>query len=155
MLEKTSLNRRAESLLDFGFAKRLPVIVQAEASECGLACMAMIQSYHGYDTDLASLRRRFAISSHGITLKALMDIAAKIELTPRALKAEPEDLDQIELPCILHWGLNHFVVLKKITKAHYVIHDPAIGERKLGADEFDKEFTGVLLELTPTREERH
>jgi len=113
MFARTAIGRRAGSLLEFVSAKRMPVIVQAEAAERGLACLAMIQGYYGYETDLPSLRRRFSISNHGVSHKALMDIATKIELTPRALKADPVDLDQIVLPCIVHWGLNHFVVLKK------------------------------------------
>jgi len=151
MTDNVRIGARAEKLLNFRSPNRLPVILQAEGAECGLACMAMILGYYGHRTDLPSLRRRFSISSHGISLKALMDIAAKSELATRALKADPEDFDQITLPCIVHWGLNHFVVLKKITNSQVIIHDPAVGERKLEFAEFDKMFTGVLLELTPTQ----
>ena len=140
----------ADSLLNFGSKQRLPVLLQAEASECGLACIAMILGYYGYDTDLSSLRRKFSISSHGITLNTLMDIATKSNLAPRALRAEPEDLNQITLPCILHWGLNHFVVLKKISNNTAIIHDPAMGQRKITRSEFNKQFTGIVLETTPT-----
>jgi ATP-binding cassette subfamily B protein RaxB len=142
----------SESLLNFGSNKRLPVIIQAEAAECGLACIAMIVGYYGFETDLPSLRRKFAVSSHGVTLKTLMDIASKSQLAPRALRAELEDLNQLTLPCVLHWGLNHFVVLKQITRKGVVIHDPAIGERKLDNETFSKHFTGIVLELTPTEE---
>ncbi len=141
---------KAESLLNFGRNKRLPVIVQTEAAECGLACLAMVVGYHGYDIDLMSMRRRFSVSSHGATLKSLMDIATRIELAPRALQVDIDSLDQVPAPCILHWGLNHFVVLKKITRKGYVIHDPAIGERHIQPDEFSKQFTGIVLELLPT-----
>jgi len=145
-----SIVKKAESLLNFGSNKRLPVIVQTEAAECGLACLAMVVGYHGYDIDLISMRRRFSVSSHGATLKSLMDIASRIELAPRALQVDIESLDQIPTPCILHWGLNHFVVLKKITRKGYVIHDPAIGERHIQPDEFSEQFTGIVLELLPT-----
>ena len=150
MSKSTSALARPEALLKFGSLNRLPVIVQSEAAECGLACLAMIQGFYGYETDLSSMRRRFSVSSHGISLKGLIDVAVKVQLAPRALKADPEDLDKIVLPCVLHWGLNHFVVLKKVAKTHFIIHDPGIGERKIDAAEFDKQFTGVLLELTPT-----
>jgi len=131
---------------------KLPVIQQTEASECGLACLAMIASYYGYETDLISLRRRFSISSRGATLKQLMNISAEIELSSRALRLEPEQTNQLQLPCILHWNLNHFVVLKKVKANKFYIHDPAHGERVLSAAEFSKSFTGVALELTPTPE---
>jgi len=151
MQTENSTTRKDVSLLNFGSVNRVPVIVQAEVTECGLACLAMIVGYYGYDTDLASLRRRFSVSSHGVTLKGLMDIATRVELAPRALKADVEDLDQITLPCILHWGLNHFVVLTKISSSFYLIHDPAVGERKVKLEELENEFTGVVLELTPTQ----
>jgi ATP-binding cassette subfamily B protein RaxB len=143
---------RSESLLNFGSRHRLPVILQTEVAECGLACLAMIAGYFGHDTDLVSMRRKFAISSHGVNLKAVMSIATKIHLAPRALRAETDELESAVLPCILHWGLNHFVVLKKITHNNFIIHDPASGERQLSKKEFNNHFTGVLVELTPTTE---
>lgn len=154
----TGKRLRVESLLHFGRGNRLPVVLQTELAECGLACLAMVASYHGYETDLVSLRRRFSVSSHGVSLKHLRDIAARMHLAPRVLKAdEPDDLASIPLPCVLHWGMNHFVVLKAIERrgvgaARYVVHDPAFGERKLDRTEFDKLFTGIVLELTPTRD---
>lgn len=146
------LKPRAESLLNFRGGDQLPMILQTEMAECGLACLAMIAGRYGYDTDLTSLRRRFSISSHGINLKHLMSIAGKLHLAPRALRCEPEDLSNISLPCILHWSLNHFVVLKSVGKNKFHIHDPAFGERELGAEDFGKNFTGVAVELTPTHE---
>jgi ATP-binding cassette, subfamily B, bacterial CvaB/MchF/RaxB len=81
-----------------------------------------------------------------------MDVATRMHFAPRALRIEPSDLPQVQLPCILHWGLNHFVVLKAIKGTSYLLHDPAFGERKLETTEFNKDFTGVVLELTPTQE---
>lgn len=146
----SSLNSAA-TLLNFSSRQKLPIIIQAEAAECGLACLAMILGYYGYETDLVSLRRRFPLSNHGASFKTLMDIAHRTELIPRALRAEPEDLKDLALPCILHWELNHFVVLKKVTKKGIYIHDPAIGERKISHQEFNVKFTGVILELAPTQ----
>lgn len=146
----SSLNSAA-TLLNFSSRQKLPIIIQAEAAECGLACLAMVLGYYGYETDLVSLRRRFPLSNHGASFKTLMDIAHRTELIPRALRAEPEDLKDLALPCILHWELNHFVVLKKITKKGIYIHDPAIGERKISHQEFNVKFTGVILELAPTQ----
>lgn len=140
------------SLLNFSGRNRLPLILQTEVAECGLACLAMVASYHGHETDLLSLRRRFSISSHGLSLKHLMSMASKLHLAPRALRAETADLSKITMPCVIHWGLNHFVVLKDITKKKYIIHDPAFGERHLDEIGFGKSFTGVVMELTPTQE---
>lgn len=141
---------RPDQLLNFSGIRRLPVIHQTEAAECGLACLAMIASFHGYETDLAHLRQRFRVSSHGTNLKSLMDMAARLHLTGRALKLESDSLGGLQLPCILHWDLNHFVVLKSVKSRKAIIHDPASGERALTKEEFDKHFTGIALELTPT-----
>jgi len=99
---------------------------------------------------MTNLRRKFSISSHGTGLKDIMSMASRLKFAPRALRAEPEDLRHLQLPCILHWGLNHFVVLKAIKKNRYILHDPAFGERTLDEKTFNNEFTGVVLELTPT-----
>ncbi|MGK0499922.1 MAG: ATP-binding cassette subfamily B protein RaxB [Oceanicoccus sp.] len=141
---------RPERLLSFGSRHHLPVIVQAEAAECGLVCLAMIAGFYGFETDIVSLRHRYSVSSHGATLKAVMDIAARMHMSSRALRLDVGQLEQLQKPCILHWDMNHFVVLKAIRRRHVIIHDPAIGERKLSRDEFGNHFTGVALELTPT-----
>lgn len=142
---------RADLLLNFKGGRRLPVIVQTEVAECGLACLAMIMGFYGFDTDLIGLRRRFSVSSHGMGLKNLMDMAARIHLAPRALRVDLDDLDKVQLPCVLHWNMNHFVVLKSVRKNKFILHDPAFGERILTATEFSNQFTGVALELTPTQ----
>lgn len=146
------LNQRPENLLNFTYRRRLPIIIQTEVAECGLVCLAMISGYHGFETDMTSLRRKFSVSSHGVNLKSIMDIATRLCLAPRALRAEVEELVHVQLPCILHWSLNHFVVLKSIRKNSYTVHDPAFGERTMDASSFNKEFTGIVLELTPTQE---
>ena len=143
---------RTASLLSFGGSQKLPVILQTEAAECGLACLAMVAGFHGFDTDLTRLRQRFTISAHGATLKQIMDIAAQLKLTSRALKLDLEQLGQLATPCILHWEMKHFVVLKSCHREHIIIHDPAVGERKIKLTDVDKLFTGVALELSPSPE---
>ncbi len=130
--------------------RRLPMIVQTEAAECGLACVAMVASLHGYQTDLNSLRQRFSLSLEGCTLLDLMHIAEQLELSSRPLKIELEELSDLATPCILHWDLNHFVVLKSVNAQHCIIHDPALGVRRISLTEVSKSFTGIALELTPT-----
>jgi ATP-binding cassette subfamily B protein RaxB len=133
----------------FGFGPKLPLILQTEATECGLACLGMVAGYHKYRTDLRTLRGQFHISLKGATLSHLIQIAARMELATRALKLELEDLKQLKLPCILHWDFNHFVVLKEIGAKTITIHDPAFGVRKLSLAEASKSFTGVALECWP------
>ena len=129
---------------------RLPVMLQTEAAECGLASLGMVACYHGHRIDLASLRRRFAVSLKGATLAFLMQVAGRLDLAPRPLKLELEELPALRTPCILHWDLNHFVVLKSADARGAVIHDPARGVRRLATAEVSAHFTGIALELTPT-----
>ena len=128
--------------------RTLPVITASEAAECGLACMAMISRYHGHDVDLNGLRQRYALSLAGASLKNLMGIADQLGFATRALKVELGALKKIHLPAIVHWDLNHFVVLKSVSSRRAVIHDPAFGVRTLSIDEFSRHFTGVILELS-------
>jgi ATP-binding cassette subfamily B protein RaxB len=136
--------------LDFGFRARLPMVLQTEAAECGLACLAMIVRYHGHPSDLAELRRRHGMSLRGATLQDLVRIAEALALAARPLRLELDELSQLQTPCILHWDLNHFVVLARADRAGVVIHDPSIGIRRLPMAEVSRHFTGVALELTPT-----
>lgn len=135
--------------LSFGMGRSLPVILQTEAAECGLACLAMVLNHHGASTDLGALRSRHAISLTGVTLSTLTDMAQREQLGTRGLRLELDELPQLRLPAILHWDLNHFVVLKTVGKGHIVVHDPAFGERRLTLEETSRHFTGVALELWP------
>ena len=137
--------------LRFG-GRRLSAILQTEAAECGLACLAMIAGHLGHRVDMPTLRRRFSLSLKGATMADLVRIAGQLHLNPRALRAEMDHLPQLVMPCVLHWDLNHFVVLKEVRGGVAVIHDPARGVRRLPLAEVSKHFTGIVLELTPLAE---
>jgi ATP-binding cassette, subfamily B, bacterial CvaB/MchF/RaxB len=128
------------------------IVFQSEVSECGIACLAMVLQHHGRVVDLFELRRHFGASLKGLTLKELVQQANTVGLGTRPLKLEMMELGQLAPPCILHWDLNHFVVLKKVGRKTVTILDPAVGERKLSFEEVSTHFTGVALELTPTAE---
>jgi ATP-binding cassette, subfamily B, bacterial CvaB/MchF/RaxB len=136
--------------LDFGLRKKLPLVLQTEAAECGLACLAMITGFYGHPIELRTLRQRFPISLKGTGLAQLIQIANRLELVTRPLKLSLEELGQLKRPCLLHWNFNHFVVLKAIDAKRIVIHDPAQGVRTLSLSEASASFTGVALELWPT-----
>ena len=90
-------------MLDFSFTRRAPVILQSEAAECGLACLAMVAGFHGHRIDLATLRARHSISLKGSTLADLMRLGGQLKLAPRPLRVELSHLSQLRLPCVLHW----------------------------------------------------
>lgn len=140
------------NLLHFSKKNRLPVIFQSEASECGLVCVLMIAAYYGHKIDLATARSQFSVSSKGLNLKGVIDIAQHLHLQARPIRAELAYLQKMNLPAIVHWNLNHFVVLSKITDDYAVIHDPAKGKVKLKISDFSLSFTGVAVELFPTND---
>jgi ATP-binding cassette subfamily B protein RaxB len=141
---------RVGDFLNFTGRARLPVILQTEVAECGLACLAMVAAFHGHEFDLNTMRRRFPISAKGVTLKGLIDVASRLGFSSRPLRLEPVHLKELRLPAILHWDLNHFVVLKSVGRSKVTIHDPAVGLRSYDFNELSKHMTGVALELTPT-----
>jgi ATP-binding cassette subfamily B protein RaxB len=125
------------------------VQLQAEAGECGLACLAMVASRHGDMRRLHDLRSSFGVGLKGMSLRGLIGAASTVGFNSRPVKLPLEQLAQLQLPCILHWDLNHFVVLKKVGRRSITILDPAVGERHLPMAEVSRHFTGVALELTP------
>jgi ATP-binding cassette, subfamily B, bacterial CvaB/MchF/RaxB len=133
----------------FGRSGHLPEIHQAAATECGLACLAMIASYYGRQSDLNTLRREYPVSLKGATLRMVMDTAARLGLAGRPLRLEIEHLRSLRTPAILHWDMNHFVVLRYVGRSGLTIHDPAFGVRRYSFAEVSKHFTGIALELTP------
>jgi ATP-binding cassette, subfamily B, bacterial CvaB/MchF/RaxB len=141
-----------QGLLNFSGRGTLPLIMQTEAAECGLACLAMVASYHGHRTDLNTLRRRYPVSLKGVTLRGLMQVAAQLSLACRPLRIEVGHLGQLRLPAILHWDMNHFVVLKEFRKNGIMVHDPAAGEKWFAVTEASKHLSGAALELSPTEE---
>jgi ATP-binding cassette subfamily B protein RaxB len=109
----------------------------------------MIASYHGHRIDLNTLRRRHPVSLKGVTLRGLIQLASQLHLSSRAVRFELEHLRQLFLPAIVHWDMNHFVVLKAVKNNGIVVHDPAWGEKRLSLAEASKHLSGVALELSP------
>ncbi|QNA82857.1 peptidase domain-containing ABC transporter [Sphingomonas sp. So64.6b] len=138
----------------FPWSRQLTPVLQAEAAECGLACLTMAANAFGHKTNLPGLRRRYSTSMKGATLAELMLIASDLELGPRPLRLELEELPELRLPAVLHWDLNHFVVLEKLAPGRAIILDPAIGRRSIGLETVSRHFTGVALEFQPTPEFR-
>ncbi len=142
---------QAGAALNLGAGRRrVPLVLQNEAAECGLACLAMIAGAHGQPSDLPTLRQRFSLSLKGVTMAELVRMADAMQLNARALRAELPELPQLKLPCVLHWDFNHFVVLVAVHRDGGVtLHDPARGRRRVSREELSNHFTGVALELQP------
>ena len=128
-------------------------ILQTEAAECALACLAMVAAHHGQHLSLGELRARFPQGGKGANLKQLVGQAAALGLSGRPLRLELDDLGKLARPCVLHWDMNHFVVLVKVHgRSAITVLDPAVGRRRLAWAEVSRHFTGVALELAPNAE---
>ncbi|HEX8533379.1 MAG TPA: cysteine peptidase family C39 domain-containing protein, partial [Allosphingosinicella sp.] len=136
--------------IEWPWSQRIKPMLQSEEAECGLACVAMIAEHHGHKVNLPGLRHLYPVSLKGATLAELMSVASDLELAPRALRLEVEEMPKLQVPALLHWDLNHFVVLESVGSKNVVIVDPAVGRRTLTQKEIGRHFTGVALELTPT-----
>ena len=137
--------------LDFGLTsrRRIRLVRQTEVTECGLACLAMVAGAHGLDIDLGTLRRQFQPSMRGAALKTLIAIADGIGLSSRAVKLPLEEVRNLAMPAILHWDMNHFVVLERVKGSQALVHNPDGRSKWYSFDELSKHFTGVALELRP------
>ncbi len=129
--------------------RKVRLIRQTEVAECGLASLAMIANFHGMDVDLGTLRRRFQPSQRGAALRTIMTMADQLGLTPRAVKLPLEQLCNLHCPAILHWDLNHYVVLDSVRGDRALIHNPEGRSQWLSLSEVSHHFTGVALELRP------
>lgn len=135
--------------INFSMKNKVPVIIQSESTECGNACLSMICGFYGKDIDLFNFRNRYDSTSQGATLNVLAAIAQKAGLKTRALSLDIAEIKELRLPCILHWSLNHFVVLVAIKGKRFIIHDPALGRRVVHLQELSENFSGIALEAWP------
>lgn len=125
------------------------MLFQSESAECGLACIGMVLNHYGRHIDMAALRAQNGLSLKGVTLRQLIEVARCHGLVSRPLRLELKELKQLQLPCILHWQLNHFVVMIRINGNILTIKDPAVGLCRISLEEVSRKFTGVALELSP------
>lgn len=132
-----------------GVAK-VPVIMQLEALECGAACLTMILAYYNKWVPLEQVRADCGVSRDGSNAKNIAKAAMSYGLKVRAYSLSPESIkEKADFPCIIHWDFNHFVVLKGFKGKYVYINDPARGDVKVGIEEFDKSFTGIVICLSP------
>jgi ATP-binding cassette subfamily B protein len=129
--------------------KRVPVILQITPHECGAACLAMVLHYYNRAMTLSDCRKHLPSGRDGVTARAITQAARDLGLRVRAFSLEPASLAQIQVPAIIHWNFNHFLVLERWSPQGVEVVDPATGRRRLTPEEFNAGFTGVVLTLEP------
>jgi len=138
------------SLFRFHTTEKTPVIRQHEYTECGLACLAMVLGYYGYNTSISQLRREYEVSEDsGTSLSSLLKWSREKGLEGRLLQGKVTELKQVNLPAIAFWRGNHFVVVVGANDRGITIHDPASGIRRYKYKEAEVLFSGYVLELRP------
>ena len=130
--------------------KKVRPVLQMEATECGAASLAMILGYHGKSVTLEELRRECGVSRNGVNAKSIVKAARYHGLETRALRASVDGAKTIRTPAIIHWNMDHFLVLCGFNKKGAVLADPAYGLRTAGMEEFSRSFTGIVIELAPS-----
>ena len=125
--------------------RKTPTVFQMEATECGAASLAMIFAYFGKNMPLEQMRIETGVSRDGCNAAYIMRAARKFGLECKGRRREPDQLREIETPCIIHWNFNHFVVFEGFKGEFAYLNDPAVGRRKLTFEELDEGFTGIVL----------
>jgi ABC-type bacteriocin/lantibiotic exporter with double-glycine peptidase domain len=129
--------------------RRVPVLLQMGATECGAACLAMILSYFGRKTQVVELSEACGVGRDGLTARTITQTARRYGLRVKAYSLEPAQFEYVPLPAIAHWNFSHFVVVERWSPQTVEVVDPAVGRRRLTAEEFDAGFTGVVLTFEP------
>lgn len=125
--------------------KRVPVVLQMEAVECGAASLGMILAWFGRWVPLELLREDCGVSRDGSNARNILRAARAYGLQATAYKMEPSALKRRKEPAILHWEFNHFVVFTGYKKGKFFLNDPGRGQVVVSEESFDRSFTGVVL----------
>ncbi len=133
---------------------RVPVIRQQTATECGLACLAMVLAHHGRRTTLRALRDTVDIGRDGASLRTLVALARSAGMDTHAYRAPAAKLTELPLPLVLHWEDAHYVVLERIMGDKVHVVDPGLGRRTMSWVTFEKSYAGIALSARPGPEFR-
>ncbi|MDJ0516391.1 MAG: NHLP family bacteriocin export ABC transporter peptidase/permease/ATPase subunit [Trichodesmium sp. MO_231.B1] len=126
--------------------------LQREATECGAASLGIILKYYGREVPLMELRGKCGVSRDGTNAGQIVRTAREYGLTARGGKSTVEFLENTDLPVIIFWKFNHFLVVEGFDKKFAYLNDPALGRRKVSKEEFAKSYSGIVLQMEPGEE---
>lgn len=149
VLEGADFQRDAGLNLRLWPRKAMPLYLQMESAECGLACLAMVAGHYGSTVGLEELRAKFDVSVRGTSLQDLANMADQISLNARCVELTADEIGQLRMPAVLHWEGNHWVVVKKTSAKGLQLNDPSLGERWVGWAEARTKFSGFAADFVP------
>ncbi|MGD1809303.1 NHLP family bacteriocin export ABC transporter peptidase/permease/ATPase subunit [Dapis sp. BLCC M126] len=126
--------------------------LQREATECGAASLGIILKYYGREVPLMELRGKCGVSRDGTNAGQIVRTAREYGLEARGGKSTVEFLENTDLPVIIFWKFNHFLVVEGFDKKFAYLNDPALGRRKVSKEEFAKSYSGIVLQMEPGEE---
>lgn len=134
--------------------KRKIGVKQHDITDCGAACLASVAAHFGLEMPISKIRQYASTDKKGTNILGLMEAADKLGFSAKGVKGEFESLFQIPTPTIAHVVvkevLHHFVVIYKATDKHIEVMDPMDGKiHKIPHEEFEKQWTGVLVLIMP------
>ena len=133
-----------------GIAK-VPMVMQLEVLECGAASLCMILAYYNKWIPLEQMREICGVSRDGSNAHNVLKVARFYGLNASGYRCEPESLrEKGKFPCIIHWNMNHFVVLNGFKGNRAYLNDPAKGSYSVSMETFDESFTGISIQFEPT-----
>lgn len=139
--------------------KSFPYYEQMDMMDCGATCLRMIFKYYGHSVSIQKIRKLCQTTDTGVNMLGISEAAEKLGFRTYGVRLNLDQLQDAELPCILHWNQNHFVILYKIKKGKYYIADPATGLITYNSKEFSSNWysskdmhSGLSLILGPSPE---
>ena len=127
-----------------------PFVKQPDAMDCGPACLKMIAGFYKMSFSLESLRKKCFITREGVSFLGLSEAADSLGFKTLGVKISFELLlENVPMPCIVHWRQKHFIVVYKIKNDKIFVADPAVGLIKYNRDEFIKLWASTLSEGKP------
>lgn len=123
-----------------------PWVMQKDAMQCGIACLAMICRHYGRNYSLAALSEVCFATVQGVSLLGIKEAATQLGFEAVALRLPVTSLADKPLPCILHWNQEHYVVLYKVRNDRFYIADPGKGRVVYDREEFCRHWVSTCAD---------
>ena len=133
----------------FARGRRVPFVTQLTPTDCGVACLSAVLTFHGKEIPTNSVRNYLGGGRNGVTARQILIAARELGLRARGVSITPEKLRFLPCGSVLHWELNHFVVFERLTRSGIEVMDPGVGRRHVDHATVNQALSGVALVFEP------